>query len=263
MKRKYYVGVDRHKTVIQVSIVDAKGRPTRGGSFCLRGNTVESAKPLFHRLRSLRSVEVAVEAIGVNRRFVDECRRLRVPMIVADPTRLRLKESGTKTDRRDAAELARRLFLGDLTRHAKTYYPSDREYGDRKVLRSRHFLVQLRQSVVNQIRSLLNAYRAQAPRGVLYTGPSLRRLRSAALANPDLQTGAGHLRRRAGARAAESDYSRGFGEGAQRRRDVAVSAGSQDPVGRSCCVRKCPGDWRPCGERDAWGRRVALAEQSD
>lgn len=187
MKRKYYVGVDLHKTVIQVSVVGANGRPTRGGDFRLRGDTVESAGPLFRRLRAMKSVEVAVEAIGVNRWFVDECRRLKIPVVVADPTKLRLKESGTKTDRRDAAELARRLFLGDLRRHAKTYYPTDREYGNRKVLRSRHFLVELRQSVVNQVRSMLNAYREPAPRGVLYTGPSLERLRSIALANPELQ----------------------------------------------------------------------------
>ncbi len=187
MKRKYYVGVDLHKTVIQVSVVDSQGRPVRGGNFSLRGDSVESARPLFRRLRSMKSVEVAVEAIGVNRWFVDECRRLRIPVIVADPTKLRLKESGTKTDRRDAAELARRLFLGDLARHAKTYYPADCEYGHRKVLRSRHFLVQVRQSMVNQIRSLLNAYRLEAPRGTLYTGPSLVRLRSITMANAELQ----------------------------------------------------------------------------
>ena len=168
-------------------IVDAMGRPLRNGNFRLSGSTVESAEPLFKRLRAMKSVEVAVEAIGVNRWFVDKCRRLKIPIIVADPSKLGLKESGTKTDRRDAAELARRLFLGDLKSHAKTYYPSDKEYGRRKILRSRHFLVELRQSVVNQIRSLLNAYRLPAPKGVLYTGPSLERLRSVAFDNSDLQ----------------------------------------------------------------------------
>lgn len=36
---------------------------------------------------------------------------------------------GTMDDRRDAREIARRLWLGDLDRMARTYYPSDEVYG--------------------------------------------------------------------------------------------------------------------------------------
>jgi hypothetical protein len=60
-----------------------------------------------------------------------------------------LKKLGRKTDRRDASELSRRLWLGDLDRMASTYYPSDAEYGYRKLLRVRHQLVQMRQQAIN------------------------------------------------------------------------------------------------------------------
>ena len=42
---------------------------------------------------------------------------------------------GKKTDRRDAHELARRLLLGDIDQNAKIYYPSDQQYGYRKLPR--------------------------------------------------------------------------------------------------------------------------------
>ena len=54
-------------------------------------------------------------------------------IVVADAAKLGLSTLGKKTDRRDAREMARRLRLGDIDRHATTYYPSDDEYGVRKL----------------------------------------------------------------------------------------------------------------------------------
>ena len=48
---------------------------------------------------------------------------------MCDPRKLDLKKLDKKTDRRDAREIARHLWLGDLDRMARTYYPSDEEYG--------------------------------------------------------------------------------------------------------------------------------------
>jgi transposase len=130
---------------------------------------------------------IAVEALGLNRWFVNACREAGLDVLVVDPRKLDLKKLGKKTDRRDAREIARRLWLGDLDRMARTYYPSDAEYGRRKLLRVRHRLVQMRQQTVNQLRGMLHAYQIPGPKGALYTRPSLRRLASVALPVPELQ----------------------------------------------------------------------------
>ena len=68
------------------------------------------------------------------------------------------------------------MWLGDIDRNARTYYPSEEEYGCRKLLRTRHKLVGIRQQLVNQVRGLLNAYRAAAPKGELSSKKNLERL---------------------------------------------------------------------------------------
>jgi len=128
-----------------------------------------------------------VEALGLNRWFVNACCAAGLDVLVCDPRKLDLKKLGKKTDRRDAREIARRLWLGDLDRMARTYYPSDEEYGRRKLLRVRHRLVQMRQQTINQLRGLLNAYGVSAPRGVLYTRPSRERLASVRFPVAELQ----------------------------------------------------------------------------
>jgi transposase len=114
-------------------------------------------------LRWKANGQFVVEALGLNHWFVNACQQAGLRITVADPVKLGLKTLGKKTDRRDAYELARHLWLGDIKRHATTYYPSDEEYGARKVLRVRHKCVALRQQVSNQLRGLLGAYRVAAP----------------------------------------------------------------------------------------------------
>lgn len=46
---------------------------------------------------------------------------------------------------------------------ARTYYRDDDEYGQRKRLRVRHYLVKMRQDTINQIRAILAAYQIPAP----------------------------------------------------------------------------------------------------
>ena len=122
-----------------------------------------------------------VEAIGLNRWFVNACRTAELALLVADPTKLGLKTLGKKTDRRDAYELARRLYLGDIERNATTYFAPDAEFGDRKLLRVRHKLVSIRQQVINQIRGLLNAYLVPSPGASLYTARPLATLKATEL----------------------------------------------------------------------------------
>jgi transposase len=130
---------------------------------------------------------VAVEALGLNRWFVNACQAAGLEVLVCDPRKLDLKKLGKKTDRRDAREIARKLWLGDLDRTARTYYPSDEEFGRRKLLRVRHRLVQMRQQTINQLRGMLSAYQVPAPRGVLYTRPSRERLAEVQLPVEELQ----------------------------------------------------------------------------
>ena len=170
-----YIGVDLHRSVIQICVLDERGETTQEER--IRYASLEEGLEAIHFIRRVApDCRVAVEALGLNRWFVNACQDAEINVLVCDPRKLGLKTLGKKTDRRDAAEIARRLWLGDLDRTAKTYYPSDAEYGRRKLLRVRHRLVQMRQQTVNQIRGILNAYQVPAPRGVLYTGPSRARL---------------------------------------------------------------------------------------
>lgn len=173
---QFYVGIDLHKSVVQVCVLD-------GG-----GELVEEARLRLERVGSRGRVldyleqwglgaHLAVEALGLNRWLANGCLERGLDVVVADPIKLGLKTLGKKTDRRDAHELARRLYLGDLERNASTYYPTEHEYSVRKVIRGHHKLKGMRQQVVNQIRSLLNAYGVGVPRGALYTTKNLAWLR--------------------------------------------------------------------------------------
>jgi transposase len=170
-----YIGIDLHRTVIQICVLDAQGERIAEERFRYHG-LEEGLEAVAFVKRFGLGCRVAVEALGLNRWFVNACREAGLDVLVCDPRKLDLKKLGKKTDRRDAREIARKLWLGDLDRMARTYYPSDEEYGRRKLLRVRHRLVQMRQQTINQLRAMLSAYQVPAPRGVLYTGPSRRRL---------------------------------------------------------------------------------------
>jgi transposase len=181
-----YIGIDLHRSVIQACVLNERGESVAEERFRC-GSLEQGLRAVAFVQRFAPDCRVAVEALGLNRWFVNACQQAGLDVLVCDPRKLELKKLGKKTDRRDAREIARRLWLGDLDRMARTYYPSDPEYGRRKLLRVRHRLVQMRQQTVNQLRGMLNAYQVPAPRGVLYTRPSRKRLASVQLPVPDLQ----------------------------------------------------------------------------
>lgn len=184
-KARYFIGIDLHKTVIQVCVLDGHGRIVE--EFRMRWGTTELGQAVMTRLTQWRTGgRCVVEAVGFNRWLVNACRAADLSLVVADAVKLSLAKLGKKTDRRDAYELARRLFLGDIERHAATYYASDEEYGERKVARVRHRLVAMRQQVINQIRGLLNAYLLPAPGTSLYSVRSLAALKGMTLPTADL-----------------------------------------------------------------------------
>ena len=184
-KGLYFIGIDLHKTVIQGCVLNKAGEVME--EFRQRLDEPEAETLVLERLRRWKTKgQYVVEAQGLNRWFVNACQAMGLRILVANPTTINLKRSGRKTDRRDAYELARRLWLGDIEKHARTYYPADEEYGKRKVLRVRHKCVALRQHVINQLRGLLGAYRIPAPQTVLYTRVSMAKLEQVEMPTPEL-----------------------------------------------------------------------------
>src|SRR5262245_35440585 len=180
---EYWIGVDLHSRVIQVCVLDGEGQVVLEER-CKGAGLAEGRELVCKLAERFPGAEVAVEALGCNRWFVAACRESGLKVTVANATKLQLKKAGRKTDRRDAYEMARRLRLGDIARNAKTYHPSDEEYGLRQLLRRRHGLVQLRTILISQIRAMLRSYRAPQPRGDLYGKQALKSLRATELANP-------------------------------------------------------------------------------
>lgn len=172
---RFFIGVDLHKTVIQICVLDQQGQIVDERRY-QAGDLVAGLKVIGSLMKYKEQGRLAVEAIGVNRWFVNSLLEHGFDVVVCDPTKLNLKMLGRKTDRRDALEIARRLLLGDIDRNAVTYYPNDEEYGKRKVIRSRHKLTQMRQGVINQLRSLLNAYKITGFGDKLTTTKAIRKL---------------------------------------------------------------------------------------
>lgn len=182
---KYHVGVDLHKTVAQVCVLNDRGEVH--AEWRAQVPDAEAGARLLADLCAYASPSrIAVEALGCNRWFVNGCKAAGLEVLVVHAAALKLKESGRKTDRRDAAEIARRLYLGDLDRHARSYYPGEKEHGRRRLLRTRHETVQSRQEAVNQIRALLNAYLLRPPTATLHCKRALAWLRSLTLSSSDL-----------------------------------------------------------------------------
>ena len=173
---RFFVGVDLHKTIIQICVLNGHGEIVEERRY-LALDLVSGLKVVGHLMKYRELGRIAVEAIGVNRWFVNGLLDRGFDVTVCDPTKLNLKMLGRKTDRRDALEIARRLMLGDISCNATTYYPSDEEYGIRKVVRARHGLMEMRQRLVNNIRAMLNAYKITGYGKSLLSKKSIRMLK--------------------------------------------------------------------------------------
>jgi transposase len=185
IKAAYFIGIDLHKTVVQVCVLNTRGDVSE--EFRVRLGTEADGQEVIRRLTRWQPAgRFVVEALGLNRWFVNACQQAGLNILVADAAKLSMKRFGKKTDRHDARELARRLWVGDVDRYARSYYPSDEEYGVRKIIRVRHQMVAIRQQVGNQIRSLLNAYALPSPGTALYVASSLKTLMGMELPTADL-----------------------------------------------------------------------------
>jgi transposase len=157
VRKAYFIGVDLHKAIVQVCVLDADGEVVIEKRFT--GGSVEDGLAAVKLVKRYPKARVAVEAVGFNRWFVDALIAEKRDVLVVDPVKMNLRASGKKTDRDDAYEIARRLRLGDLDRNAKTYYPTNVELGRRRLTRTKHDLVKERQRIVNMLRAFLAAHR--------------------------------------------------------------------------------------------------------
>lgn len=180
-----FVGIDLHEQVIQVCVLDSETRDREERRFRIP-SLAEGEEVVAWLAKKKAEARYVVEAVGMNRWFVDRCLAAGMDIVVADPRRLDLKMLGKKTDREDARELARRLMLGDIDANALSYYPTAEEYEARKVLRTRRKLTQIRQSVGSQIRGMLRAFKVTAPGGRLYSAAGLRWLAECEVGGEDV-----------------------------------------------------------------------------
>jgi transposase len=184
---QYHIGIDLHKTVLQACVRDAGGEIVQENR--IRIPDLAAGEAALEWLAPyMAQGRLAVEALGCNRWFVNACQARRWDVLVVNAAKLALKREGRKTDRRDAREIARRLYLGDLHRDARTYFPTEAEYGRRKLLRIRHSQVEKRTHTQAEIRSILNAYKITPPLRQLRGPSAIAWLRTVKLTSPDLQT---------------------------------------------------------------------------
>ena len=103
---KYHVGIDLHKTVAQVCVLDAQGEVFKEVRVPLAEQ--EAGRGFLDFLCQWRDEGCfAVEAVGCNRWFVLGCIERGLEVQVVHAAALDLKQSGKKTDKRDAREIAR------------------------------------------------------------------------------------------------------------------------------------------------------------
>jgi transposase len=182
---QHFIGVDLHKTVLQYCVVDDRGNLVREQRVKISPDAAGEA--VFAEFAPWQGrCRVAVEAVGMNRWFVNGLRERGYDVVVADPIKLNLKMLGKKTDKRDAREIARRLWLGDIDRDAKTWYPDDQVYGDRKLVRTRRDLMKLRLHLGNQIGAMLRAYNLSPPARTLHSKSGIKGLLAMRLVNEQL-----------------------------------------------------------------------------
>jgi transposase len=181
---KYHTGIDLHKAVAQICVFDAEGGIVKERRWPIPDRSAGDAL-IAYLAQWAQEGRFAVEALGVNRWFVNDCQAAGYDILVVHAAQLDLKKCGKKTDKRDAREIARRLRLDDLHRNARSYYPSEEEYGRRQLLRFRHRQMKRHTQAVNRIRALLNTYLLRPPLATLTSRKNMAWLKEVELPTAD------------------------------------------------------------------------------
>lgn len=163
-----YVGVDLHKKLIVICVVDQARRLLSSRRFL----NVETER-LSEWLESLGAFELVLEATASYEWFVKLVEPLAQRVVLAHPRKLRIiAESTRKSDKVDARLLAEFLALDMIP---PAHRPTPRQRAHRKLVRRRFQVRSRMTSVKNRLRHLVAEYNAD--RADLFTTEGLRYLR--------------------------------------------------------------------------------------
>ena len=92
---KYFVGIDLHKTITQVCVVDRGGEIVEERRFT--GGSLKEGMQVIEFLARWSGGLFCVEAVGFNRWLVNACLQEGLEIVVVDPVKLNLRMLGKKT----------------------------------------------------------------------------------------------------------------------------------------------------------------------
>ena len=157
----HYVGIDLHKKIIVLCVMDQDRKVTARRTFaCCEVNAI---REFFAGLGDFRAV---VEATASYEWLVSLIEPLAKEVVLANPSKLRvIAESTKKTDKLDAQTLAEFLVRDQIPR---AFRPTPRQRDHRVLVRHRQFLKQNTTALKNKMRRILSNYNAD--RKDLFTG---------------------------------------------------------------------------------------------
>ena len=165
---KKFVGVDLHKKLIVICVVDQDRRVLTTQRFL----NIETER-MAAWLKSLGEFELVLEATASYEWFVKLAEPLVQRIVLAHPGKLRIiAESTRKSDKVDARVLAEFLALDMIP---PAYRPTPRQRAHRKLMRRRYYVRSRMTSIKNRLRHLAAEYNAD--RDDLFTVEGLRYLR--------------------------------------------------------------------------------------
>jgi len=171
-----YVGVDLHKKLIVLCVVDQDRRVVSSARF-----TNSDTPRLTAWLQALGEFELVLEATASYEWFFKLVEPLARRMVLAHPRKLRIiAESTRKSDKVDARVLAEFLALDMIP---PAHRPTPRQRAHRKLVRRRYYVRNRMTSLKNRLRHLAAEYNAD--RADLFTAEGLRYLQKLPLESVD------------------------------------------------------------------------------
>ena len=139
MKRaKAYVGIDIGKRTCVACIMDADGGVLKRSKY---PNTRNDANKFIDGLAAYDCMAVCESTARMWIKTYEEFERRGIPITLANPLRLKMAQSGVKTDRIDAQKLANKLRMNDIP---ACYVPGPEARRTMDILRQRVLLVRER-----------------------------------------------------------------------------------------------------------------------
>jgi transposase len=174
-----YVGVDAHKRVTQMTVMDESGAVVKRKRV---PSTREGIRGALGRYR--QPVKAVLEASYSWGRVHDWLDEVADEVVLAHPAKVRaIADARIKTDSIDADTLAH-LLRADLIPEA--YAPSKETRAVKRVLRQRLFLVRVRTMLKNRIQALLSQHSVEPPEASdLFGTKGLAWMKDLSLPEPD------------------------------------------------------------------------------